>query len=444
MREVHIIGGGTVFHVRPHLALSAPAYGETALKIDALWARDDERETQTTLHFTRMAGGKMNELIGRPVETNADVADLVDAIVVRPNAKVVFMNAALVDFTANLGKEVYAAGKHHTFHEPSGKNHPRLESWRHYWMHLKPDETKVISRIRKHRKDIFLVGFKTTSGASPEEQFEKGLTLLKKSSCNLVLANDVHTRLNMVITPEQARYHETTDRDEALYGLVKMTKLRSRGTFTRSTIEEGQPVPWESDIVPDSLRIVVDYCIDRGAYKPFLGATVGHFAVKIGPDEFLTSRRKTDFNNISEVGLVRVQSRGDHEVVAYGSRPSVGGQSQRIVFSEHPDADCIVHFHCPLKPGHEQVLPIRSQLPYECGSHECGKNTSDGLQLFSDGQGNRLYAVMLDKHGPNIVFNRDTDPLFVIKFIEEHFDLKGSTSEGTISKGPVAWHPSSP
>jgi hypothetical protein len=66
------------------------------------------------------------------------------------------------------------------------------------------------------------------------------------------------------------------------------------------------------------------------------------------------------------------------------------------------------------------------------------------LQLFSDGQGNRLYAVMLDKHGPNIVFNRDTDPLFVIKFIEEHFDLKGSTSEGTISKGPVAWHPSSP
>lgn len=28
-RKIHIIGGGTVAHVRPHLALSAPAYGAT-------------------------------------------------------------------------------------------------------------------------------------------------------------------------------------------------------------------------------------------------------------------------------------------------------------------------------------------------------------------------------------------------------------------------------
>ena len=35
-RTVHIIGGGTVNHVRPHLALSAPAYGGTARRLKEL------------------------------------------------------------------------------------------------------------------------------------------------------------------------------------------------------------------------------------------------------------------------------------------------------------------------------------------------------------------------------------------------------------------------
>ena len=33
MKNIHIIGGGTVNHIRPHLALSAPAYGGTARKL---------------------------------------------------------------------------------------------------------------------------------------------------------------------------------------------------------------------------------------------------------------------------------------------------------------------------------------------------------------------------------------------------------------------------
>jgi len=33
MKKIAILGGGTVFHVRPHLALSAPAYGSTARSI---------------------------------------------------------------------------------------------------------------------------------------------------------------------------------------------------------------------------------------------------------------------------------------------------------------------------------------------------------------------------------------------------------------------------
>jgi hypothetical protein len=200
-----------------------------------------------------------------------------------------------------------------------------------------------------------------------------------------------------------------------------MALLRSHLTFTRSTVIPGAPVPWSSELVPDTLRKVVDHCVARGAYKPFLGATVGHFAVKIGEGRFLTSRRKTDFNRLSQVGLVLVEARGEHEVVAHGSRPSVGGQSQRIIFAEHPGLDCIVHFHCPIRPG--SPVPVRSQRPFECGSHECGKNTSDGLKPFGD-----VWAVMLDRHGPNVVFSRDADPATVIRFIEENFDLTGTTA----------------
>ena len=154
--------------------------------------------------------------------------------------------------------------------------------------------------MRSHRdpgiadvKDIFAVAFKTTSGATPEEQYIAGLNLLKEASVNLVLANDVKTRLNMVITPEEARYHETTDREAALMGLIEMTLLRSHLTFTRSTVVAGEAVPWDSELVPEALRTVVDHCISAGAYKPFRGATVGHFACKVNDHTFLTSIRNS-------------------------------------------------------------------------------------------------------------------------------------------------------
>ena len=124
--------------------------------------------------------------------------------------------------------------------------------------------------------------------------------------------------------------------------------------------------------------------------------------------------------------MVLVEAQDNDRVIAHGHKPSVGGQSQRIIFREHPEVDCIVHFHCPLKPD-ASAIPVREQRPHECGSHECGKNTSDGLESFRLGRGETIKAVMLDKHGPNIVFNRDANPAKVIDFIEQNFDLEGRT-----------------
>ena len=405
-KTVEIIGGGTVSHVRSHLALSAVAYGNTAKKLKEL-CEVHSSKLKVNLHLTKMAGGEK-------IETSEDVKKIVDAWVEDMNVKIIFFNAAMVDFEGLV--------KGH----PSGKYEKRLSSREEPQKIILTPKEKIIKDIRKKRKDIFLIGFKTTCGASENEQYIAGLNLLKESSCNLVLANDVKTRLNMIITPEEARYNVSTDRDEVLRALVEMAYQRSHLSFTRSTVVSGESIAWDSALIPNSLRTIVNHCIKSGAYKEFRGSTVGHFACKIDEKTFLTSKRKTNFNDLDKIGLVKVITDKDDTVIAYGSKPSVGGQSQRIIFSDHKDKeyDCIVHFHCPIKAG--SPVPAVSQREYECGSHECGKNTSNGLKQFGN-----LSAVMLDNHGPNIVFNHKIDPQEVIDFIEKNFDLGDKTG------GPV-------
>lgn len=451
MRKIHIIGGGTVAHVRPHLAICAPAYGKTTRDLYNILVGSDFDGLVYT-YTTKMAGNRktiwqrrsgVEDMEPLNLETNADVAKLLDDIVVLdPDPSIVFLPAALVDFDATgVFADVFGRGTP----GPVGKQHPRLSSTEQHELTLRPAE-KVIRAVRKQRKDVFLVGFKTTTGASPQAQFDAGLRLVKQASCNLVLANDLETKLNMVVTPEQAPHYVSTDRRHVLRQLVGMALERSKGHFTRSTVHPGPLIQWSDEQIPASLRTVVNYCIKRGAYKSFLGKTVGHFALRVPVDAsipltYITSRRGVDFNKLDEVGLVMVQAANDTDgtawVVVDGAKPSVGGQSQRIIFAEHPDVDCIVHFHCPLRPEHRNVyvngpIPVRSQEPYECGSHECGQNTSNGLKVFETYNGAHKYpvkAVMLDKHGPNIVFNRSVDPQAVIDFIEKYWDLERSTSE---------------
>lgn len=414
----YIIGGGTVSHVRNHLALCAPAYGTTARAIENLALYNKHFfKLDIKLVLTKMADPRSK------IETYDDMEKFVDEIIKDERTKIIFFNPALVDFRGQI-----ANFSTHNL-EPSGKYETRLSSNRTYQMSMLP-YPKIVDKIRKARKDITLVAFKTTCGATEDEQYIKGLNLLKSASCNLVLANDTKTRVNMIITPEEARYHVTTDRNEALKNLVDMAGARSHLTFTRSTVVDAVPVAWASKDIPDNLRKVVEFCVSKGAYKPFRGATVGHFAVRLSDTEFLTSMRKTNFNDIAKNGLVYVKTDGPDSVIAYGAKPSVGGQSQRIVFKEHPGYDCIVHFHCPKKP--ESYVPTVSQRDFECGSHECGQNTSSGLQLSEErlagtGPFTPILSVFLENHGPNIVFSKDADAEVVCAFIERNFDLTGKT-----------------
>jgi hypothetical protein len=398
---IRIIGGGSSVDVRTHLALSCKVYGTTAkalARLCALRGRDSE------LILTRMADPASS------YETNTDLAVLVDDLIADHTAKIIFWNVAVCDFEGQIDDI------------PSGAKAPRLRSREgEQIMRLTP-APKLVGQLRALRKDFFVVGFKTTAGASADEQYAAGLGLLKESHLNLVMANDVITRRCMVIVPEEARYHETLDREEALTGLVEMALLRSTNTFTRSTVVDGPGMAWNDPSIPENLRQVVNYCIDRGAYKPFHGKTVGHFDSRGESGSIITSRRKSNFNELAKNGMVILHPTGPNTVVAEGGKPSVGGMSQRIILERYPDADNIVHFHCPLRPEAKDV-PIREQRPYECGSHECGRNTAEGLTWVDNG----IRAVMLDEHGPNIVYGKDVPAQRVIDFIERHFDLTQKT-----------------
>lgn len=416
-KKILIFGGGTISHVRSHCAISAPAYGQTARDLMLLCC-ELIPNLDPHMILTRMADSTSH------IETNADVEEEVKKAVADPATKIVFFSAAMCDFNGSISTNDFERDIY------SGKYGDRLnsscEQTCEQTMELIPAK-KVINLFRKDfsgRKDIFLVGFKTTCGLSEQEQYIAGLNLCKKASCNLVLCNDVKTRLNMVITPEEAKYHVTANREEALRGLVEMAGLRSHLTFTRSTVIAGEAVSWTSELIPESLRTVVNHCVTRGAYKPFNGATVGHFAAKLSPTTFLTSIRKTNFLDIAKNGLAKIETDGPDRVIAYGAKPSVGGQSQRIVFTDHEDCDCIVHFHCPIRS--DSQVPKVSQREVECGSHSCGRQTSNGLRRFGN-----LYAVYLEQHGPNIVFHHSIDPQEVIAFIENNFILEEKTG------GPV-------
>ncbi len=410
---VHVVGGGTIVHVRNHLALAAPAYGSTARELAGICTRLGF-ETQLTL--TRMADPSSE------YETNDDMARLAGELVANKAAKIIFWNPAICDYTGQIG-DVPAARKAKRLKTGEGDQS----------MMLTPSD-KIVSTIRRDRKDLFLVAFKTTTGATEDEMYLAGLKLMKGSHINLVLVNDVVNRMNMVVTPEEARYYVTKERVEALEGLVEMALNRAAATFTRSTVVEGAAgVEWKSNIISDSLREVVDHCIARGAYKPVNTkrgrVTAGHFAAR-GPDgKIVTSRRWSNFNELKKSGMVLIEPKGDDEVIAYGGKPSVGGQSQRIIFKDHPALDNIVHFHCELKPDAPDDIPVRSQKFFECGSHQCGKNTSNGLREIEDG----IWAVMLDNHGPNIVYRKDVPAKRVIDVIERNFDLDlktGGSVEG--------------
>lgn len=417
MKKIVILGGGTFSPIRNHLSLCAPAFGTTAKNIqwfvkNAQHERGEEKVCNPELILTAMAGGSPS------LRTNEDVEKEIDKLIADDNVGTIILNVAFCDFDP--------------VDELAGFHGPRLQtSLGDRMLQIRPAK-KIIDKIRRERPDIFLVGFKTTTGASTEEQFLTALKMMKRSKCNLVLANDTVTRHNMIITPEESKYEFGTNRRTALKELVTMTLMRNNLTYNRTVHIDGGNVMLSA--APDSFVKVMQHLIVNKAFieNNGNGFTPGHFCwrpiANHGDDGniefddcFVSSQRKVNHNNVFTNGMTEVIPQEDDSFKAIGShKPSVGARSQWLLLKEYEKQgyDCIVHFHCPLKSD-LGVIGWGAQRPYQCGSLECGTNTLNNLKEVEDG----IMAVYLEKHGPNILFKSSIDPQRVIDFIDRNFQL---------------------
>lgn len=225
-KKVHIIGGGTFNYVRNHLALAAPAFGNTARKLHEK-ASACMPEMDIVLHLTRMAGGGYEA----PV-TNNDLIKLIQVLTGDPDTKIIFLSASVCDWNLAVSDDSNIDDFVSLSRSP-GLNKPSLVAKRKYAKRLNTNAeyhksllvpaSKIISSVKLYRKDIFLVGFKQTCGESEDETYIKGLRLCKDSLCDLVLANDIQTRLNMIVTPREEKLNVSKDRDAVLSCLIDMS-----------------------------------------------------------------------------------------------------------------------------------------------------------------------------------------------------------------------------
>lgn len=195
MNKVVIIGGGTFNHVSCHLSLAAPAFGTTARKLNDLYS--ERCGITPVLVLTKMAD------YGSKLVTSEDVIRHVLHEVLPDKAvKVIVMNAAMCDFKME-----------------SPSTLPRLSSREDYEVVLEGIQVKLLDTIKTIRPDIVVVGFKTTHGADVVEQVWKASNCLTENKIDIVLANDVGVRSNILLNTRSE--YLTGEREDLLETLVQ-------------------------------------------------------------------------------------------------------------------------------------------------------------------------------------------------------------------------------
>ncbi|WP_164714676.1 phosphopantothenoylcysteine decarboxylase [Burkholderia ambifaria] len=180
-KSIHIFGGGTVMHVRNHLALCAPAYGTTARKL-AVELENLPLDMVVKLHLTKMADREST------METNQDVTRVLYGLLSSRDTRAIIFNVAMCDFSGQIdGVE-------------SGKYAERLQTRgaRPVQMELAPTP-KVLASIKIARPDVLVVGFKTTAGETEIGQKSAAERQIRETGVDVVFANDTVTRNNMLV-----------------------------------------------------------------------------------------------------------------------------------------------------------------------------------------------------------------------------------------------------
>lgn len=174
--KILIMGGGTFSDVTPHLSLCTRAFGTTAKQLKEYC---DKHQADSRLVLTKMADSSSSLI------TNADVHEYVQEALKDPELKAIIFNVAMCDFSGAVLNHFEQF---------------RLESDKEYQMSLYPNTEKLIAKIKRQRPDIFLVSFKTTAEATQTNQKYKAHQQITNCNSDIVLANDITTRNNILVT----------------------------------------------------------------------------------------------------------------------------------------------------------------------------------------------------------------------------------------------------
>lgn len=202
---IRVFGGGTLTHVSSHFALCAPAKGKTA---KLLHSRLVAAGIPATLHLTSFADSSSS------LDTNDDVEAELIRVLQLPETSAVVFSVALCDFYGQVN-----GAKPHKYGE---RLQTRLAGEDGIPMVLHPTK-KLLGLVRELRPDVFSVGFKTTANKPVEVQVERAIVMANQHRLDLVLANDVVTRQNLVMVgpgmshaPATSFLYEGTSREQAL------------------------------------------------------------------------------------------------------------------------------------------------------------------------------------------------------------------------------------
>lgn len=246
LKKIYIVSGGTFVDVSPHFSLAARAFGQVGENLCAAFALQDLIGFRVIPLFTAMAGEQWMGLsmgdaitsrqvlldagLARGIVTNDDLLTLVTYLKTLPDTKAIIMAAAVCDWVPTDLTQLSQAApltKPKDFGRKAKRLKTRLPNGDENVISLElAPSKKIVGTIRapgpECREDIVVVGFKTTAGSTEEGQVSVALRMLKENNLSLVVANDINTHVNLLITPEGLNRPEiSTDRFSVLRELAK-------------------------------------------------------------------------------------------------------------------------------------------------------------------------------------------------------------------------------
>lgn len=224
LQKIVIFSGGTINYIRPHFALCAPAFGTIGNNIFDAFTEWRDKKFPPELIKEIDAPIAMNQIIhertkmagGDSIVTNEDLALVLDGYLADPTVGCIIMAAAVCDFEADSVRSKYGDC------EDAGKHLPRLNTSnpdKYYKIAVYPAE-KLITKIKEHRPDIFLVGFKTTTDASDDELKEACIKSQTANGGNLIFGNDINLHTNVLISSNVSLTAPRQNCIAAMVGLI--------------------------------------------------------------------------------------------------------------------------------------------------------------------------------------------------------------------------------